>query len=295
MSNAPPLSALTLDDLHAALDALGPPRWVPVALIVSRDVETAVLAWAQRHEAPSPLSSLPEGLVMRVVPALVPGDAFVEERRGRSVRYRRLLPTTADVCDCACHGDTEDGPDHAAGDCCPALADADDALMAGLSIPLEPEPLTLDSFDGTVRFIARARRMLEDEAHQERHGPRNRRAYLAWVRRHTPKRRRFDGPTVRMLARDLRDAGADLGTALTVAQAEGRMSTTDAAHVIGRWADACGEPETCVSKVRVKRVIAATRRAIAEARATGTTLAPELSNADGATMRRILGFEGTGG
>ena len=47
----------------------------------------------------------------------------------------------------------------------------------------------------SAREIAFEQRVLADIAHQERHGPRNRRAYLAWVRRHAPKRRRYNGPT----------------------------------------------------------------------------------------------------
>lgn len=31
-------------------------------------------------------------------------------------------------CDCPCHGDSEEGASHEDGDCCPALAEADEAL-----------------------------------------------------------------------------------------------------------------------------------------------------------------------
>lgn len=36
-------------------------------------------------------------------------------------------------CDCPCHGDSEDAPSHEDGDCCPALAEADEALARALS------------------------------------------------------------------------------------------------------------------------------------------------------------------
>lgn len=52
----------------------------------------------------------------------------------------------------------------------------------------------------SARFLTRLRAVFEDEERQKRHGPRNRRAYLAWVRRHAPKRRRFDGPTRKQVA-----------------------------------------------------------------------------------------------
>lgn len=53
-------------------------------------------------------------------------------------------------CPCPCHGDSEEGASHEDGDCCPALAEADEALAQALSENGRDMLLDVSRFAGNV-------------------------------------------------------------------------------------------------------------------------------------------------
>lgn len=116
---------LTLGDLRASIAALPPPTWQATAFVMAPDVAASYSTNVTVGTASSPFA----GIRLRVLPALTPGHAFVEEKLGGRVRYRRLLPTEQDACPCPCHGDSEEGDPHDDGDCCPDLEDGDREFM----------------------------------------------------------------------------------------------------------------------------------------------------------------------
>lgn len=110
----------------------------------------------------------------------------------------------------------------------------------------------------------------------------------AWVGRHAPKRRQFDGPTRRMLSRDFNIAAILAWSDTLAAWAQGRIGSGEMNAANGRIDLALdvaknGSRPALSQAIRIVRAVSADPGG------------PAMWSSEGADMRRALGLEGTGG